>query len=306
MTIAQSRFAERLSEPLVAGMENCSLSNDFPEERIEKGGLRMLSVPGFRFQIKSRATPASYARGKIHARQAHDMKIRLAVLLFPAFIVLPAVAAAQSLAIEAGVPTVAVTVSSTQPLSDYTRPTRNVMVNNYLLDTLGPYPVAVAAVIGGIDQYDNSPPEWGQGAQGYGKRIGSNFGIEAIGTTSRFALAAAFKEDTLYYRCDCAGVMRRTGHAVLSTVTARHGRDGHRAFSFSSLLAPYAGATAAVYGWYPGRYGAKDAFRMGNYTLLTYVGGNIALEFFAFGPHSLLSRMHMTSMHGAPESGLGK
>ena len=32
---------------------------------------------------------------------------------------------------------------------------------------------------------------------------------------------------------------------------------------------------------------------MGNYTMLGYVGGNLALEFLYGGPHSLLSRMHL-------------
>jgi hypothetical protein len=56
----------------------------------------------------------------------------------------------------------------------------------------------------------------------------------------------------------------------------------------------------AVYGWYPDRYGAKDAFRMGNYSLLGYIGGNVALEFIHRESHSLLSRMHLNNAHGAP------
>jgi hypothetical protein len=59
----------------------------------------------------------------------------------------------------------------------------------------------------------------------------------------------------------------------------------------------------AVYAWYPGRYNGKDALRMGNYTTLGYVGGNIALEFLYSGPHSLLSRMHLNNQHGAASSG---
>ncbi len=38
---------------------------------------------------------------------------------------------------------------------------------------------------------------------------------------------------------------------------------------------------------------AKDAFRMGNYSLLGYLGGNLGLEFLYSGPHSLISRMHL-------------
>ena len=59
----------------------------------------------------------------------------------------------------------------------------------------------------------------------------------------------------------------------------------------------------AAYGWFPGRYDAKDAFRMGNYSLLGFVGGNIALEFIYSGPHSLLSRMHLNNTHRAPDPG---
>ena len=76
------------------------------------------------------------------------------------------------------------------------------------------------------------------------------------------------------------GVLPRFGHAVLSTLTARRGDDGHRVFSFVTLVAPYAGTMTAVYGWYPARYDAMDAFRLGNYRLLGYVGQNLFLEFF--------------------------
>jgi hypothetical protein len=116
-------------------------------------------------------------------------------------------------------------------------------------------------------------------------------------------LAEAFKEDTLYYRCECKGLLPRLSHAVVSTLTARHGEDGHRAFSASSVVAPYAGTMTAVYAWYPDNYDTRSALRMGNYNLLGSVGQNILLEFFYSGPHSLLSRMHLNNAHGAPDPG---
>ncbi len=185
----------------------------------------------------------------------------------------------------------------------YVRPTEKMKVNNYAFDAFGPYPIAGAGVTAGINQLNNAPPEWGQGATGFGKRFGSDFGIAAIGTTTRYGLAEAFKEDTLYYRCDCGGPFPRLRHAVISSLTGRSGPDGHRVFSFSALAAPYAGSMIAVYVWYPDRFGAKDAFRMGNYSLLSYVGGNIALEFFYSGPHALISRMHLNSAHGSTIQG---
>ena len=185
----------------------------------------------------------------------------------------------------------------------YIRPPETTKVRNYLFDAFGPYPIVGAAIAGGVNQVQNTPPEWKQGADGYGKRLGSDFGIAAATTTTRYALSEALREDTLYYRCECKGVFPRLKHAVVSTFTARRGVDGHRVFSFPDLVAPYAGTMTAVYGWYPGRYDYKDAFRMGNYSLLGYVGANISLEFFYSGPHSLLSRMHLNDAHGAPNSG---
>jgi hypothetical protein len=198
------------------------------------------------------------------------------------------------------------TVASTSPPEldlTYVRPPRKTKLRNYLFDAFGPYPIVGAGLAAGIHQAYNAPPEWKQGAEGYGKRFGSDFGIAAVTTTTRYALSAAFKEDALYYRCECKGLFPRLRHAVISTLTARRGEDGHRVFSFPALVAPYAGTMTAVYAWYPGRYDAKDGFRIGNYSLLGYVGGNIALEFLYSGPHSWLSRMHMNNRRGAPVPG---
>jgi hypothetical protein len=196
-----------------------------------------------------------------------------------------------------------IVVNRAPPDLVYTRPTEKTKLRNYAFDAFGPYPITGAAFAAGIGQAYDTPPEWKQGAEGYSKRFGSAFGIAAISTTTRYGLAQAFREDTLYYRCECTGVLPRLGHALISTLTARRGDDGHRVFSFPALISPYAGTMTAVYAWYPGRYNGKDAFRMGNYTMLGYVGGNIALEFFYSGPHSLLHRMHLNNGHGAPGAG---
>jgi hypothetical protein len=196
----------------------------------------------------------------------------------------------------------ALLVSSATPPTNltYVRPTQKTKFRNYAFDAFGPYPIVGAGIAAGIHQESNSPPEWGQGAQGYGKRIGSDFGIAAVATTTRYGLSEAFHEDAMYYRCECKGVFPRLRHAVISTFTARRGDDGHRVFSVPALVAPYAGTMTAVYGWYPGRYDYKDGFRLGNYSLLWYMGANVSLEFLYSGPHSLLSRMHLNNAHGAP------
>src|ERR1700709_1613395 len=113
----------------------------------------------------------------------------------------------------------------------YTRPTEKTKLRNYFFDTFGPYPIIGAAAAAGINQVTNTPPEWQQGAEGYGKRFASNFCIAAVRLPSRYSLAQAFREDTLYYRCECKGIFPRASHAVISTFTARRGDDGHTVFS---------------------------------------------------------------------------
>jgi hypothetical protein len=174
----------------------------------------------------------------------------------------------------------------------YKRTTEKMKLRTYLFDAFGPYPIAGAALIAAVDQSEKTPPEWGQGAKGYSQRFGSTLAIAAVTTTTRYGLAEAFREDTVYYRCECRGLLPRLRHAMLSTVTARHGEDGHRRLSFPALVAPYAGTMTAVYGWYPDRYGAKDALRMGNYNLLAFMGENLALEFIYGGPHTLFRHIH--------------
>jgi len=229
------------------------------------------------------------------------MKPRGTMLLLLIVLVLSLLANAQSLT-DSGdsLGTIASTAPARLDLM-YTRPTQQTKLRNYTFDAFGPYPIVGAAFAAGMSQAYNTPPEWKQGAAGFGRRIGSDFGIAVVSTTARYGLAQAFKEDTLYYRCECKGVLPQLRHAIISTLTARRGDDGHRVFSFPALIAPYAGAMTAVYAWYPGRYNGKDALRMGNYAMLGYVGGNIALEFLYSGPHSLLHRMHLNNGHAAPD-----
>lgn len=251
----------------------------------------------------SRGDPGTRLSSRL-TEEPLKMKIRRALLLLSvaaALATLPATARSQSLSYSEGHFVTAPSAVSGQLAPMYVRPSRRTKFINYVFDAYGPYPITGAALAAGINQFSDAPPEWRQGVEGFSRRFGSDFAIAGVGTTARYGLAEAFKEDTLYYRCECSGVWPRTGHAVTSAFTARREGDGHRVFSVSSLVAPYAGTVTAVYGWYPERYGAKDAFRMGNYSLLAYVGENIALEFFHGGPHSLLLRMHLGNAHDSPD-----
>jgi hypothetical protein len=226
-------------------------------------------------------------------------------LVCAAFAWLPSLAGAQSVPDPINGRSISPSVEAPHTKLDltYKPPTEKTKLRNYFFDTFGPYPVAGVLTLAAINQASNAPPDWGQGFKGYGDRVASDFGIALVTTTTRYALAEAFKEDTIYYRCECTGVFRRFGHAVISTVTARVGPYGRRRLSFPSLVAPYAGTMTAVYGWYPSRYGFQDGLRTGNYALLAFVGGNVAREFIYGGPHTLFRHWNHSVSPGPGPAG---
>jgi hypothetical protein len=193
-------------------------------------------------------------------------------------------------------------VANVQPGEVYHRPTEKEKLRSYAFVAFGPYAFIGSAIAGGVQQADNSAPEWGGGMDAYGVRVASNFGINLVTQTTRYGLADVFHEDTLFYRCECSGFSHRLEHALLSTITARRGDDGHRVFSIPSLVAPYAGTEVAALAWYPSRYNAMDGFRMGNYNLAVQAGLNIALEFIYGGPHTLLGKHHVPVLSNATGS----
>jgi hypothetical protein len=261
-------------------------------------------VPRIFVQLWLIAKATFDSTSRIGCREMHMSKPR-AVAFVITIVLLAAIAPAGRAQSAAGAGSSSINVaapfsSTTRSGADliYTRPTEKLKIRNYVFDAFGPYPIVGAAILGAVNQADKTPPEWGQGFKAYGERAGSDFGIALATTTMRYALAEAFREDTLYYRCECSGVFRRMSHAVISTVTARRGKDGHRRLSFPAIVSPYAGTMTAVYGWYPGRYDAKDGLRMGNYALLAFVAGNIAREFIYGGPHTLFSRVNRPGSPG--------
>jgi len=185
-----------------------------------------------------------------------------------------------------------------KPSHPYHRPTEKQKLHSYLIAAFGPVALLDAASMGGVSQARNTPREWGQGADAFGVRMASHFGVSVLSDTASYGLAEVFRVDTAYNRCECTGPRRRFEHAFVSTLTARRGDDGHTVFSFPSLAAPYAGAMVGVAVWYPSRFSPKDGFRSGNYALLGNVARNLAREFLYGGPHTLAGRLPFPWLSG--------
>lgn len=160
----------------------------------------------------------------------------------------------------------------------YSRPTASERFADFGREAIGPVTIIKTVGVAGVLQAQNSPPDWGQGAVGFGDRVGSEYGRFLADSASRYLIAAALGQDAKYYRCQCTGFGHRLGHALKASFTARAGDDGHYVFSSAPIAAPYVGSFTQL-AWYPDRYGWKDAVRSGSYGYLYGIGGNLFREF---------------------------
>jgi len=168
------------------------------------------------------------------------------------------------------------TTQTTTP--DYVFPSDRERFNRYVKSTIGPFRLARTAVSAGIDQWTDHPEEWGQGAQGYGKRFASGLGKSAIHQTVTYGLDLALNLDSGFERSKRKGLSPRVKDALIQNVTSRT-RHGKRVISVPRFAGVYAGAIIASETWYPERYSYKDGLRSGTHTLLIGFGINLLREF---------------------------
>jgi hypothetical protein len=167
---------------------------------------------------------------------------------------------------------------STATADPYVFPTAKQRARRYAKNMVGPFAFGRAALSAGIEQWNDEPEEWGQGAKGYGKRFSSNFGKNAIRQTVTYGLSEAFRLDTGFEKSKKKGFWPRLGDALIQNVTSRT-RSGKRVLSAPIFVGTYAGAIIPYETWYPKRYSYKDGLRSGTYSLATGFGINVVREF---------------------------
>jgi len=107
------------------------------------------------------------------------------------------------------------------------------------------------AFLAGVSQAENSEPGFGQGAQGYGKRIGTAF---ADGTIENFmteaVLPSILKQDPRYYHLGEGSFWHRTTYAV-SRIFVTRSDSGSTQFNFSEIFGSALAATISTYSYHP-------------------------------------------------------
>ncbi|MGH7783056.1 MAG: hypothetical protein ACREO5_04350, partial [Candidatus Binatia bacterium] len=129
-----------------------------------------------------------------------------------------------------------------------------------------------------IYTWTNSPKEWGDRWEGFGRRFASSVGKDIVENTVIYGLDESFKIDSSFYRSKNRSVGSRIKNALISPVTARN-RSGKRVFGFPRIAGTYTASIVASETWFPARYGWKDGLKSGTYTLGFDVAFNLVKEF---------------------------
>jgi len=142
-----------------------------------------------------------------------------------------------------------------------------------------PGTLVTSAFGAGLNQATNDVPEWGQGAEGYGRRLGWVALNTAAQSTIESGFAALLHEDTIYYRCSCSGFWRRSAHALGSQLTARE-PNGSRRLSLARPLGAYGGSLVLV-PILPDRFNYEgDGIRNGTWSYASGFPVNMLREFW--------------------------
>jgi hypothetical protein len=141
-------------------------------------------------------------------------------------------------------------------------------------------PTALGPALGAaVTQWEDEPPEWRQGAKGYGRRFASGYGRNLIGDTISFGIAALDGEDPRYSPSKDTRILARTGHAIASTFVSRR-EDGTRRPAFANFAGIY-GAAFIADAWYPSsRVTVPYALERGSTALASNVAYHVLVEFW--------------------------
>ncbi len=131
-----------------------------------------------------------------------------------------------------------------------------------------------------IDQARNFPKSWGRGFDGFGKRIGSQYGQFAAGEGIEFGFAAWRQEDPRYHRKATGGFGGRLGHSLAATFVTNDA-TGNKTIAGGRLLGIYGSWAVATAAWL-----AEEERNFRRYTInssmnvLTKTGANVFREFW--------------------------
>ena len=148
----------------------------------------------------------------------------------------------------------------------------------YFKSTFSVESVLSSAAGAGISQWENSPSEWGQGAEGYARRLGNSYAVHIMQGTLMYGSSSILHEDNRYIPSGETAFGRRLKYSIASSFLARKD-DGTRRLSYSRL-GSYLATAFISREWQPhSRNGAQNALQSFEVAVGSTVGFNVAREF---------------------------
>lgn len=150
----------------------------------------------------------------------------------------------------------------------------------YRKAVISPSSVGKQLFTAGLAQWRDSPPEWGQGMEGYGKRIGSRVATHAVQGTFRYSVAHWRGEDIKYHPSELGGKWDRVMYAVKRTFVVPRTDGLGTTVSIANFAGAYGGATVSAF-WHPAdRRTPRAVLFTGTLSLGYQAAGNIVREFW--------------------------
>jgi len=157
---------------------------------------------------------------------------------------------------------------------------------------LNPYTFVFVAAEAGFNQSRNSPKEYGQGAEGYGKRYGAGF---ADGLTAGIFVTGVYpsllRQDPRYYRLGDGNLSHRTGYALTRILVTRQD-SGRKAPNFSEVLGSFSSSALAVTYYPKSQRDFSDVAERAGIQFGFDAGFNVLKEFYPDIERKLFRRKH--------------
>ena len=130
----------------------------------------------------------------------------------------------------------------------------------FVKNAVDPFTLGYTAIEAGLKQASNNPSGYGQGAAGYGKRLGAGLADEsAAGFFTTYVFPSVLHQDPRYFRQGSGPVKNRLAHAMIRPIVTRTDSGGH-AFNWSGLLGSIAACTLSNAYYSAGDRGVRSTF----------------------------------------------
>jgi hypothetical protein len=165
-----------------------------------------------------------------------------------------------------------------------------VRLHEWRRNTITPRAAGRAVAGGAIGQLRNRPHEWGTGAGGFAKRVGSGFATHVVKGTIQTGVASVHHENLHYQRSNLKGTWPRMKYAAKSTfIVPRTNRPGKTVAI--GRISGGMGAGMISRAWQPASAaGVGAGLATGGIAVGADVGANMAREFW---PRKKPKRAHI-------------